>query len=73
MFPGLHVRNEDPAQPLTTAREELLRGGIYVTSNQNLQWTQKPCIPLCLHTILGSDDCSPAIGDLDHDLSRGVQ
>ena len=23
--------------------------------NQNPRWTQKPCVPLCFHTILGSD------------------
>ena len=28
-------------------------------SNQNPRWTQKPCIPLCLHTVLGSDYCVP--------------
>ena len=30
-------------------------GGAYVISNQNPRWTQKPCIPLCWHTIFDPD------------------
>ena len=34
-------------------------GGAYdvcnICTSQNPRWTQKPCIPLCLHDILGSD------------------
>ena len=36
-----------------------ISGGAYdICSNQNPRWTQKPCIPLCFHTISGSDHYS---------------
>ena len=34
-------------------------GGAFVVSNQNPRWTQKPCISLCPHTILGSHYYKP--------------